>query len=368
MGSDSAGIEEYGGNWSQQRDTVEQLAQIGTWRWCPESGELAWSANLFRIFGLEPGEAAPSAELIVSTAAPDERARVNDELRLLADGVQRPPIDYRLIRSDDGTTRWVRAKSVAVDNGATGARWLCGVVQDITEQAWAEQETGVHHALGSALAQWESLETGGPRLLAGLGRAIGFDLGMLWTPRDRYLIARAVWSDGIDSSTSSYGLRLRRGEGLAGRVWDTEKVQGVLVADHERAVDLAPGESFAGLQTAVGLPALAPDRDVVAVLSFAARRRLEVTDRLAAVLAEVGSEIGTFLSRRRSQLQQSALSARELQILQLSAQGLSMTEIAEQLAVSRSTVKSHLDHIYRKLRVSGRTSAVAEMMRQGVIT
>jgi LuxR family maltose regulon positive regulatory protein len=53
------------------------------------------------------------------------------------------------------------------------------------------------------------------------------------------------------------------------------------------------------------------------------------------------------------------LSARELEVLQLIAAGLSNKQIAAQLVVSLNTVKKHTTHIYGKLGISGRTQAVA---------
>lgn len=52
------------------------------------------------------------------------------------------------------------------------------------------------------------------------------------------------------------------------------------------------------------------------------------------------------------------LSIRELEILQLVAEGLSNKEIAEKIHISRYTVECHIKHIYRKLSVSGRAKAV----------
>ncbi len=62
-----------------------------------------------------------------------------------------------------------------------------------------------------------------------------------------------------------------------------------------------------------------------------------------------------------------ALSAREVQILQLVADGMSHREIAEQLFLSRHTVESHVKRIYRKLAVSSRMSAVSAARARGVI-
>lgn len=53
------------------------------------------------------------------------------------------------------------------------------------------------------------------------------------------------------------------------------------------------------------------------------------------------------------------LSERELAVLRLISEGLSNQEIAEQLVVALSTVKTHINNIYSKLGVANRTQALA---------
>ena len=55
------------------------------------------------------------------------------------------------------------------------------------------------------------------------------------------------------------------------------------------------------------------------------------------------------------------LSARELEVLHLIAEGLSNYAIARKLFLSTGTVKVHLKHIYGKLDVNSRTQAVARL-------
>ena len=59
-----------------------------------------------------------------------------------------------------------------------------------------------------------------------------------------------------------------------------------------------------------------------------------------------------------SLVDQLGLSKREMEILNLLAQGLSNQEIAEKLYVSLSTVKTHLQNLFEKLEVKRRTMAI----------
>jgi DNA-binding NarL/FixJ family response regulator len=57
------------------------------------------------------------------------------------------------------------------------------------------------------------------------------------------------------------------------------------------------------------------------------------------------------------------LSRRELEILELLAEGLANKEIATRLGISFETVRTHLGHIYEKLHVQGRTEAVTKYLK-----
>jgi DNA-binding NarL/FixJ family response regulator len=62
------------------------------------------------------------------------------------------------------------------------------------------------------------------------------------------------------------------------------------------------------------------------------------------------------------------LSDREKEILQLIAKGVSNSEAARVLNLSKATIRTHLEHIYRKLEVTNRVEAVTEGIRKGLIS
>ncbi|MDJ0336414.1 MAG: response regulator [Rhodoglobus sp.] len=64
---------------------------------------------------------------------------------------------------------------------------------------------------------------------------------------------------------------------------------------------------------------------------------------------------------------QVSLSRREIEVLQRVAAGRSNVQIAEELFVSETTVKSHLVHVFSKLDVSSRTAAVSVGRRLGIL-
>jgi LuxR family maltose regulon positive regulatory protein len=63
---------------------------------------------------------------------------------------------------------------------------------------------------------------------------------------------------------------------------------------------------------------------------------------------------------RPSQSLVEPLSERETQVLRLIVAGLSNPEIAKELIIAESTVKTHINHIYAKLNVTSRAQSIAK--------
>lgn len=72
--------------------------------------------------------------------------------------------------------------------------------------------------------------------------------------------------------------------------------------------------------------------------------------------------------RHRAEPTGPVLSAREREVLNRIARGQSIPVIAGELYVAPSTVKTHVQRLYEKLGVSDRAAAVAEAMRQGLLS
>ena len=99
--------------------------------------------------------------------------------------------------------------------------------------------------------------------------------------------------------------------------------------------------------------------EIVAAVLDVAKGRTVVPAELAAGLA---GEI-----RIRAKDHGPVLSERERQVLQAFARGLSVPQVAGELFIGVSTVKTHTQRLYEKLGVSDRAAAVAEGMRRGLV-
>jgi DNA-binding CsgD family transcriptional regulator len=168
-----------------------------------------------------------------------------------------------------------------------------------------------------------------------------------------------------DFGSMTFGLRLPRGASLPGLAWQSRRPETIVDVSHEPSFRRNKVARTAGLHGAIAFPALRGE-EVLAVLEFYSRER-DHTGRLTQTLTAIGCELGEFFSRRRGEFSPPRLTPRELQILQLAALGNGAPQIAEALSIGISTVKTHMENIYRKLDVSDRAAAVATAMRLGVV-
>ncbi|MEP4078329.1 response regulator [Haloferula sp.] len=154
-----------------------------------------------------------------------------------------------------------------------------------------------------------------------------------------------------------------------------------------------PGIS--GLETIPHFAAVVPDariiiltqsdreQDVLNAISLGAAGYLlksatvtQIKDGIRSVMkggASLDARIASFVLRSlKSKLpaevnDESPITGRELEVLQLMAEGLPKKNIADQLSISPNTVVTHVTHIYEKLDAQNAPSAIAKAFRKGIL-
>src|SRR3954468_8740628 len=352
---------------------AEELAQMGSWEVDLETREALYSDGLYRILGEAPRATALGVEMIVDRAHPDDRDELRALLRLVredpdaipADGVTR---EYRWMRSD-GALRDVRLHGHIEPAGEGHSRRWLGVVQDVTEQRLTERELQARYAVTQALREWGSFEEGLVTLVRKLGTALEYPIGGLWVwdADERMLVPRASWcAPSVDAGEFERAVRtvsLGPGQGITGAAWATGEP--VFVPDDPSRFRTREARRM-GVRSGLAVPVIA-DSESIAVLTYYDFEPRAAGASLMSTFTGIGRELGLFLARRRADLGPKPLSERELEVLQLAADGLTGPQIAERLFLSPTTVKTHFEHIYEKLGVGDRAAAVAHALRTGLI-
>ncbi|MDQ6914688.1 MAG: PAS domain-containing protein, partial [Actinomycetota bacterium] len=151
---------------------------------------------------------------------PDDRERALSEAARLAESASET-IDFEVrFATRDSDWRWLLFSSQSDPEEGV----IYSVGRDVTERRTAEAHRAAQHAVEAALLEAEGIEAAAPPLLAGLGEALGWEAGGLWTldPDSDRLRCVAFWaadpSRGAELECVSRELSPARGQGLLGRV------------------------------------------------------------------------------------------------------------------------------------------------------
>ena len=142
---------------------------MGTWDMDLQTGQAIWSDTHFRILGYEPapgGEA--TGEMWRERIHPDDREGVRRAIEEAKGNRTRYASEHRILRADDGETRWLSAfgRFVYAEDGE--AQRFVGIFQDITErrEAKALSYQATHDSL-TGLVNRTELERRLARVLTG---------------------------------------------------------------------------------------------------------------------------------------------------------------------------------------------------------
>jgi DNA-binding CsgD family transcriptional regulator len=303
----------------------------------------------------------------------EDRPALDAAIDVLRETGEMPRTEWRVVRPD-GVARWVVGTARVSSKAEGEPRRLVGTVRDVTEDRVTRDELGAMHAVAETLAGWENFEEAVEELLSRIGKALGWVAGALWMPDERggRLRCRWFWSapclDGADFEAATRALSFSRGpESPPGEAWSTGAPVWIADAAADPAFQRRSAAAAAGLRGGVAFPISDDDR-ILGCLEFYGREVRPFGDRFLRTLAALGDEMGRFLARRGFHLRPSSVTPREREILQLAARGRSTPQIAEDLVISQSTVKTHFEKIYDRLGVSDRPAAVAEGFRRGLLT
>lgn len=136
---------------SAQLAQAQRAARLGSWEWNLRTGEITWSDEMYRIFGVESGSFEPGFEKVLQYYHPDDRERVLQTLREQAMGERKPyELFYRIVRPD-GAVRHIHSRShPQLDETGEIVR-LAGTWQDVTELKRAEESNRALLALSHRL-------------------------------------------------------------------------------------------------------------------------------------------------------------------------------------------------------------------------
>lgn len=111
---------------------AQHIGQMGHWEWDIPSGNLTWSDQIYRLFGIDPSDHQPSYASFLNALHPEDRTRVSQAVEsALKQGDYQ--VDHRVVRPDGAIRHMREVGHVSYDEQGRPLR-MVGTVQDITEE------------------------------------------------------------------------------------------------------------------------------------------------------------------------------------------------------------------------------------------
>ena len=132
---------------------AEQLASLGSWKFDVARQSFAWSAQMYRMFGLQPDDEPVPLARACALFHPDDRARVAQEVADLIQYAQPLENEVRFVLPDM-RVRVFHSRAVPILNERGEVVRIAGMSQDVTEQKLAQDQLRKSESL---LAQAEEI-------------------------------------------------------------------------------------------------------------------------------------------------------------------------------------------------------------------
>lgn len=114
---------------------TQELAHLGSWELNHQTGQLIWSDEVYRIFGLVPQEFTPTYDAFLDYVHAEDRDLVNSAYLIsVQEGKEDYEIEHRVVRKQNGDIRYVYEKCEHTKDASGKIIRSFGMVQDITER------------------------------------------------------------------------------------------------------------------------------------------------------------------------------------------------------------------------------------------
>jgi PAS domain S-box-containing protein len=144
----------------RQLAVAQQITHIGSWEWDARTNAVAWSDELYRIYGLEPRSREITFDFFLSRLHHEDRARVESEVRRAFEAGGHFAYPERIVRPDGSIRHLDTVGEVALDENGR-AVGLVGTCRDVTEDRGRDEtirlQADIVHHMQIALSVWDTL-------------------------------------------------------------------------------------------------------------------------------------------------------------------------------------------------------------------
>lgn len=112
---------------------AQRLARVGSWEWVPDTEEMLWSEEVYRIFKIPKRAGSSTYEAFLDVAHPEDRPALEKAMRQAACEATPWSLDHRIALAG-GEERVVRQQAGVVPGPSGDPACIAGTIQDITDR------------------------------------------------------------------------------------------------------------------------------------------------------------------------------------------------------------------------------------------
>lgn len=180
------------------------------------------------------------------------------------------------------------------------------VFRDIGERKRLQKRLETHHGITRILAEANTLTEAIPQLLQRLCKGLDWDLGEFWVVDPQANVLRYADSWHLPSVNVSAFVEVARqfsfspGAGLPGRTWESGQPIWITTIDRDARFLRSFAAARSRLRSAFGFP-IASGSQSLGVMTFFSRQIQPPDEDLLQMFATIGSQIGQFIEKKRSE-------------------------------------------------------------------
>ncbi|HVU23345.1 MAG TPA: ATP-binding protein [Opitutus sp.] len=284
---------------------AQALAKVGSWEVDYVTGVATWSAEMYRLYGVDPALGVMRHEQFLALMHPADRPEFVAKEQWALKNHSGTEYEFRATLPD-GTLRWIHGRKTPYFSATGQLVRMIGVEQDITERKQAELRAALRHAVTSALAEADTVERTMGKVLEVIARGLEAKFAAFWALDDAEGVLRCAqtWHEPSPElaqfAQASRGSVLPAGVGLPGRLMESSDA---IVADEEtlgrwmenRRRDAARA---AGLKCGSGFP-IRLHGGLHGVVEFYATEVLGRDPENLKLFGDLGTQIGQFVDRQQ---------------------------------------------------------------------
>jgi PAS domain S-box-containing protein len=282
---------------------AQKLSHTGSFGWDLSRRESYWSEETFQIFEFEPTSNV-TFERISERTHPEDRLALRELIQRVTRERTEFDFEHRLLMPD-GSVKHVHVV-VRPSTDEWGRFEFVGAVTDITERKRADSRLNMQYAVTRILSESASIDDATPRIVQSICECLDWKVGEIWRVdgETKCLTFVKAWhlpsGDLAEFASESLGLTFPPGTGLPGRVCETRKPLWIRNLAEDCNFLRSSLAAKADLHCGFGFPILLGE-ETLGVMVFFSREVREPDPDVLEMMANIGSQIGQFIERRRAE-------------------------------------------------------------------